>query len=354
VKNYASNQCENVDEVVLKQCQISIGPHQIAYDITNLCNLRCLHCYNRSGENHVVKNELSDDEVIALMNDIAEIKPKNVCFCGGEPLIRKEILLKAASVLKENHPGGCISMVTNGYFMTYDLAVNLLENGITRFQVSLDGATPKTHETLRQKEGSYEKAIHALQSLRKAEAEDIDVAFCPNAFNINEFAEVYSICCDIGINSLRVQPLMLLGRAIQHTDQLVPTPSQYRSLIKTINRIKEKNSTVNIEWGDPVDHLIRYRTSAVRNFASFISIKANGFIDASPYIPITVGNVRKHSLKDYWRAGLGQVWQLPQIEHLAQDIKSVADFNKQNQSYPKVWYDPDIELDIIDDNVFTL
>lgn len=37
-----------------------VGPHQISFDITNKCNLRCLHCYNSSGENLASQNELTD------------------------------------------------------------------------------------------------------------------------------------------------------------------------------------------------------------------------------------------------------------------------------------------------------
>ena len=35
------------------------GPLHLALDITNKCNYRCLHCYNASGENCVVNNELA-------------------------------------------------------------------------------------------------------------------------------------------------------------------------------------------------------------------------------------------------------------------------------------------------------
>lgn len=44
--------------------EVLIGPHHVAIDITNKCNLRCLHCYNSSGENDVIKTELSDHEVL--------------------------------------------------------------------------------------------------------------------------------------------------------------------------------------------------------------------------------------------------------------------------------------------------
>lgn len=46
------------------------APHSVALDITNKCNLRCLHCFNNSGENDVVANELSDNEVLELVDSI--------------------------------------------------------------------------------------------------------------------------------------------------------------------------------------------------------------------------------------------------------------------------------------------
>ena len=32
------------------------GPYEISFDITNKCNLRCLHCYNSSGSNGIIEN----------------------------------------------------------------------------------------------------------------------------------------------------------------------------------------------------------------------------------------------------------------------------------------------------------
>ena len=50
------------------------GPLHLALDITNKCNYRCLHCYNASGENWVVNNELTDEEVLELINQISKIQ----------------------------------------------------------------------------------------------------------------------------------------------------------------------------------------------------------------------------------------------------------------------------------------
>lgn len=63
------------------------APHQVSFDITNKCNLRCLHCFNSSGENDVVKNELSDEEVLSFIRSLVPMQLYNVCFCGADFLM---------------------------------------------------------------------------------------------------------------------------------------------------------------------------------------------------------------------------------------------------------------------------
>ena len=49
------------------------GPHQVAFDLTNRCNLRCRHCFNSSGENAVMQDELSDEMVRKLALSLADL-----------------------------------------------------------------------------------------------------------------------------------------------------------------------------------------------------------------------------------------------------------------------------------------
>lgn len=56
------------------------GPIMISLDITQKCNLKCVHCFNNSGSS--VSDELSDKEIIDVANQIAELHPHNVCLCG--------------------------------------------------------------------------------------------------------------------------------------------------------------------------------------------------------------------------------------------------------------------------------
>lgn len=49
-----------------KYTNVLRAPHHVALDITNKCNLRCLHCYNSSGENEVMHDELTSDELFVF------------------------------------------------------------------------------------------------------------------------------------------------------------------------------------------------------------------------------------------------------------------------------------------------
>lgn len=66
------------------------GPFSVAFTVTNKCNYRCRHCYNNSGQN--IYRELTDDRLINIARQISELKPMNVCLCGGEPLIRGKVI----------------------------------------------------------------------------------------------------------------------------------------------------------------------------------------------------------------------------------------------------------------------
>lgn len=72
----------------------------------------------------------------------------------------------------------------------------------------------------------------------------------------------------------------------------------------------------------------------------------------SPYLPIIVGNVRNHNLKEYWDAGLSRIWEIPIIEKLASQIISTIDFGRKKENgTPNVWFEHDITLDLIDNNL---
>ena len=80
------------------------------------------------------------------------------------------------------------------------------------------------------------------------------------------------------------------------------------------------------EWGDPIDHLVRFPQLQMQ--FDQVAIHANGDIVVSPYIPLIIGNVRKHSLQEYYDAGMATVWDKPVITALANRMHSIDEMEE--------------------------
>ena len=311
------------------------GPLTVSFDLTNRCNLRCLHCYNNSGSKNNASDELSDKEVIDLIEEIATIRPSSFCFCGGEPLLRKDLLFDAISILRKADV--ICSMVTNGMLLDIETGIKLKEKGLYRVQISLDG-NHESHIKLRGDSSSYQKAIDALRILKDVGI-DSGVAFSPTRWNIEDIEHVFKTCLDYGVEELRIQNLMPIGRGEKNID-IMPTDSQYYNLRRFIKKINASqiinNKKPKIELGDPINHLVVYSrmNDDTSSYTEAISITANGDIYVSLYLPLIIGNVRKHSLKYYWEKDLSKIWRKKTLREMAYQYTSVKHLNKHiEQSY---------------------
>lgn len=317
------------------------GPVHISFDLTRNCNFKCLHCYNNSGTS--CNDEMTDLEVRDLINEIAEIKPSNFCFCGGEPLLRADLLIDMAKILSGR--GILCSFVTNGYLLTKELAIRIREVGIDNIQLSLDG-DEEAHDRLRNKKGAYRSVIRALDILQSVGIR-CGLAFSPTSWGIDKLQHVYLIANKYNCFEIRVQELMPLGRCYVNSD-IIPTDMQYRTLRRDI-RTKEqkyylKESKVKVIWGDPIDHIMCFTSQNIEN--NFLAIRSNGDITVSMYIPVIVGNIKKYSLQNYWNNGLEEVWKNERILKLAENYTSVRNMNPTNYGMPNIFLEPDIYIDI--------
>lgn len=332
-----------------KRSQYTVGPYQLSLDITNKCNLRCLHCYNASGENNVMNNELSDEEIKEFIISIIPMKLLNLCFCGGETLLRKELIYECARMLSNS--GIKTSIVSNGILASEDVIRNLYFSGIHSVQFSIDGCKAESHDRLRNQTGVFEKVMRALDIVRKYDME-ISIAFSPTAFNIEELEILHSYLESLSFKNkieLRVQPLMPLGRGNINMDKLLPTEEQYRRLVSIINKINYSSPKVKVIWGDPIDHLVRFR-SLEELPMYYTSVRANGDIVVSPYLPLVIGNIRKHTFKEYWENGLYSIWKKEIPQYMSSFVKSIDDMSALKDRFPCTFID-DIYIDMMEEDL---
>jgi MoaA/NifB/PqqE/SkfB family radical SAM enzyme len=130
-------------------------PIKISWIFTNKCNLECKHCY-LSSSSHIDQNqELSKDESISIIKKLKKEGIFSIHFTGGEPFAKPDFLNIISEASRHNIE---ITISTNGTLIEDEALSTPREINLNTVQVSLDGATKKTHDFFRG-EKSYDKTI---------------------------------------------------------------------------------------------------------------------------------------------------------------------------------------------------
>src|SRR4051812_46461476 len=70
-------------------------PTNVTFEITLKCNLRCTHCYNfdRSvpAPKSRVGDPLRDDEILRILDELADVGTIEIGFSGGEALLHPNL-----------------------------------------------------------------------------------------------------------------------------------------------------------------------------------------------------------------------------------------------------------------------
>ncbi len=139
----------------------------VVWNLTRSCNLHCAHCYTDSYDRHY-ESELSTEEAMKVIDELARFGVPVILFSGGEPLLREDIF-QLIRYAKEKGIRGVLS--TNGTLITPQVARQLGEFGLSYVGVSIDGPE-HVHDKFRGKKGAFQEA---LQGIRNCLAEGIRV-----------------------------------------------------------------------------------------------------------------------------------------------------------------------------------
>ena len=270
------------------------APVNVTWEITQKCNLRCVHCLSDSGS--ALENELTHEECLGLIDRMAGVKIFQVNIGGGEPFIRRGF----PDLLAYSHEKGLVTCVsTNGTLMDNDMAKRLSAMNRLYLQVSLDGATEDVNDAVRGK-GTYRKILESLDCLVRH-----GVRFSINAVltrtNFSQLDTLRSMAGEYGAE-LRVSRFRPSGRGKDSKGVLGPTKDQ----LETFAEWLEDHDL--IRTGDSFFCL----TSESRRNKGLdmcgaakmtCCISPGGDVYPCAFLretPFLAGNVRESSLKDLW------------------------------------------------------
>ena len=128
-------------------------PETVVWEITFACNMQCIHCGTSAGKRR--PDELTTEEALNLVDELADLGCKSLTISGGEPLLRKDWRELAARAKERDMT---TYLITNGFAVTAAIADDFLHLGFKRIGVSIDGME-EVHNYIRQRPDSYSKCL---------------------------------------------------------------------------------------------------------------------------------------------------------------------------------------------------
>lgn len=136
-----------------------MAPLEYYFDFTNVCNLRCSHCYNRENMN---TRTMLVEEIKKVITDMYNNGIMRLHLAGGEPTLFPNEMRVYMETAKKY--GILTSMASNGVSITDEICKILDENDVMSITISIESANEDENAKIRGK-GNLERAIEGIRKL---------------------------------------------------------------------------------------------------------------------------------------------------------------------------------------------
>jgi MoaA/NifB/PqqE/SkfB family radical SAM enzyme len=170
-----------------------ISPVFLNILVTSVCDMRCTHCFftEELDDRPRKKLQMKADE-IAKISETLGGNLGVLVLAGGEPFTRKD-LPEIVRSFYENNKLDSVYLMSNGQihpriFPDVARIMDECPNLNVTVALGIDGVK-EPHEKIRQKEGSWDKAIHTartLQQMKREQYPKLDIQTCTCVMNSNQ------------------------------------------------------------------------------------------------------------------------------------------------------------------------
>lgn len=278
----------------------------IQWHITNLCNLRCQHCYQ---DDFSKTNDLDRPGLKKVSENIfSALREWDQTTCihltGGEPLLKPELF----SLLKYLNPNPLIDelgIITNGLSFNQEV-VNRLStfSKLKKIKISLDGANAEMNDSIRSK-GTFYKVMQNLPYIKEAKKFEILFMFTMMKRNFKSLPSLFKLCQDLSIDGLIIERFIPLGKGREIRGEVL-SKEEWKEMIGILldffPAVEEEHpflpyQAFQISFSGKEPELLGAPCVIGRDG---MCVMPNGDVFPCRRFPVSIGNLLNDSLKTIW------------------------------------------------------
>ena len=290
----------------------------VAWEVTRSCNLACVHC-RASAKRGPYEGELDTNHCKKLLDEIAAFSSPVIILTGGEPLLRPDIFEIAAY---GDQKGMRMVMATNGTLVTEEIARKIIDAGIQRVSISIDGLNADSHDAFRRVPGAFAGTMAGIEAMKKAGLE-FQINTTVTRVNLDQIKDIFELAVGLGAAAHHIFLLVPTGRGKDMADQEIE-PADYE---KTLHWFYEESLRSPIQLkatcaphyfrifhqrkqGSGVrgqgsgkgekEGALHTMTRGCMGGSSFCFISHTGQVQPCGYLELDCGQIKEKRFKDIW------------------------------------------------------
>jgi radical SAM protein with 4Fe4S-binding SPASM domain len=199
------------------------------------------------------------------------------------------------------------------------MAKKIVDSGVSRVAISLDGADADTHDEFRKLKGSFELAIKGFKNLL-ALGMGMQVNCTIAKHNAHQFRDLYNLAVNLGAEAIHIFMLVPVGCGVEIAeDQMLPA-EKYEELLNLFYDLSKEaviqtKATCSPHYfrimrerakdeGDqitPKTHGLAAMTKGCLAGTGVCFVSHKGEVFPCGYLPVEAGHIKKQRFVDIWK-----------------------------------------------------
>lgn len=196
---------------ITKKPYTNAKPISISIEPTTTCNLKCPECPSGLRKFSRDTGTISDKTINRIIDQFAKELIYVTFYFQGEPLLHPKFAEYVKLLKKEKL---IIGTSTNAHFLTEETSKKIIDSGLDRLIISLDGSTADTYKKYR-RGGDFDlvlkniKAFMKQKKALKAKFPFVELQFIVFKHNEHQIEEIKALAKELGVDKLSLKTAQL-------------------------------------------------------------------------------------------------------------------------------------------------